>query len=347
MINTIFNLLLKLEKHLRPKKFIHCNLDSKEYLGNDVMKILITGGAGFIGSHVVDRLLKDDHEVTVLDLWESPEMTFHQNNPKFTFVKGSVLDENIIPSLVKGKDRIIHMAAILGTSETITTYDVEDVASVNVIGTIRILKAAKKFNISRVLIPTTPDVPWINPYKITKNAIEKFCQLFSKEYGVETVAMKLGNIYGARERWLNASKDAPFNYQKIIPTFIIETLRGNTVPVYGDGKQKSEYIFVQDVVESFVRALESKKNLGGEIIHIGQGISHSVNDIIDALEKVWEHKINRDYQKMRPGEIKIEIDLKPTKLKELLDYELQWDLEKGLKETIPYYEDAFTKMSNE
>ena len=310
------------------------------------MKILITGGAGFIGSHIVDRLLKDNHEVTVLDLWESPEMLIHQNNPKFTFVKGSVLDENIIPSIVENKDRIIHMAAILGTSETITTYDVEDVASVNVIGTIRILKAAKKFNVSRVIIPTTPDVPWINPYKITKHAIEKFCQLFSKEYGVETVAMKLGNIYGARERWLDASKDAPFNYQKIIPTFIIETLRGNSIPVYGDGKQKSEYIFVQDVVESFVRALESSKNLGGEIIHVGQGKSHSVNDIIEALEKVWNHKITKDYQEMRPGEIKIEIDLKPTKLKELLDYKLQWNLEKGLIETIPYYEDAFKKISN-
>ena len=310
------------------------------------MKILITGGAGFIGSHIVDRLLKDNHEVTVLDLWESPEMVIHQNNPKFTFVKGSVLDENIIPPIVENKDRIIHMAAILGTSETITTYDVEDVASVNVIGTIRILKAAKKFNVSRVIIPTTPDVPWINPYKITKHAIEKFCQLFSKEYGVETVAMKLGNIYGARERWLDASKDAPFNYQKIIPTFIIETLRGNSIPVYGDGKQKSEYIFVQDVVESFVRALESSKNLGGEIIHVGQGKSHSVNDIIEALEKVWNHKITKDYQEMRPGEIKIEIDLKPTKLKELLDYELQWNLEKGLIETIPYYEDAFKKISN-
>ena len=310
------------------------------------MKILITGGAGFIGSHVVDRLLKDGHEVTVLDLWESHEMINHKDNPKFSFIKGSVLDENIIPSIVEGKDRIIHMAAILGTSETITTYDVEDVASVNVIGTIRILKAAKKFNISRVLIPTTPDVPWINPYKITKNAIEKFCQLFSKEYGVETVAMKLGNIYGARERWLDASKDAPFNYQKVIPTFIIETLRGNSIPVYGDGKQKSEYIFVQDVVESFVRALESSKNLGGEIIHVGQGKSHSVNELIEALEKVWNHKITKDYQEMRPGEIKIEIDLKPTKLKELLDYELQWDLEKGLIETIPYYEDAFKKMSN-
>lgn len=311
------------------------------------MNILITGGAGFIGSHVVDRLLKDGHKVTVLDLWESPEMLSHKDNSNFTFVTGSVLDENLLPSLVEGKERIIHMAAILGTSETITTYDVEDVAMVNVIGTVRILKAARKFGVSRVLIPTTPDVPWINPYKITKQAIEKFCQLFSKEYGVETVALKLGNIYGPRERWLNASKDAPFNYQKVIPTFIIETLRGNSIPIYGDGDQKSEYIFVQDVVESFVRALETTKNIGGEIIHVGRGKNNSVNEIIDALEKVWDHKLERDYQIMRPGETKIEIDLNPQKLKELLDYELQWDLERGLLETIPYYEDAFTKMAND
>lgn len=309
------------------------------------MNILITGGAGFIGSHIVDRLLKDGHKVTVLDLWESPEMISHKDNSNFTFVLGSVLDE-ILPSLVEDKERVIHMAAILGTSETITTYDVEDVAMVNVIGTIRILKAARKFGVPRVIIPTTPDVPWINPYKITKQAIEKFCQLFSKEYGVETVALKLGNIYGARERWLDASKDAPFNYQKVIPTFIIETLRGNPIPIYGDGEQKSEYIFVQDVVEAFVRALESPKNLGGEIIHVGQAKSNSVNEIIDALEKVWGHKIERNYQKMRPGETKIEIDLNPQKLKELLDYELQWDLERGLRDTIPYYEDAFAKMNN-
>ena len=311
------------------------------------MNVLITGGAGFIGSHVVDRLLDDGHKVTVLDLWESHEMISHKDNPNFTFVSGSVLDENLLPSLVEGKDRVIHMAAILGTSETITTYDVEDVAMVNVIGTVRILKAARKFGVSRVLIPTTPDVPWINPYKITKQAIEKFCQLFSKEYGVETVALKLGNIYGPRERWLNASKDAPFNYQKVIPTFIIETLRGNSIPIYGDGDQKSEYIFVQDVVESFVRALETTKNIGGEIIHVGRGKNNSVNEIIDALEKVWDHKLERDYQIMRPGETKIEIDLNPQKLKELLDYELQWDLERGLLETIPYYEDAFTKMAND
>ncbi len=305
------------------------------------MNILITGGAGFIGSHIVDRLLKENNEITVLDLWESPEIEVHKDNSNFTFVKGSVLDDNLMDSLMKGKDRLIHMAAILGTSETITTYDVETVATVNVVGTVKMLKLAKKHGIGRVIVPTTPDVPWINPYKITKQAIEKFCQLFSKEYGLETVAMKLGNIYGSRERWLDASKDAPYNYQKIIPTFIMETLRGNPIPIYGDGTQKSEYIFVGDVVESFMRALTTEKNLGGEIIHVGSGQNKSVNNIIDALEKIWGRKMEKDFKEMRPGEIKVEIALDPTKLKTLLDYELKWDLESGLKETIPYYEKAF------
>lgn len=308
------------------------------------MNILISGGAGFIGSHIVDRFLDDGHDVTVLDLWESPEILRHKDNPKFQFVKGSVLDESLIPSLAAEKDRIIHMAAILGTSETITTYDVENVVMVNVVGTVKMLKAAKKFDVPRIIVPTTPNVSWINPYKITKIAIEKFCQLFFLEYGVECVALKLGNIYGPRERWLDASKEAPFNYQKVIPTFIIETLRGNKIQIYGDGNQKSEYIFVNDVVESFVRALESNKKLGGQIIHVGSGENKSVNDIVDTLQKVWNKKIEQEYLKMRPGETKAEIKLNPEKLKNLLNYELQWDLESGLRETIPYYEDIFQKM---
>ena len=247
-------------------------------------------------------------------------------------------------SIAKDKDRIVHMAAILGTSETITTYDVEQVVLVNVVGTVRILKAAKKFSVPRVVLPTTPDVPWLNPYKITKQAIEKFSQLFNKEYGVETIALKLGNIYGPRERWLNASKDAPFNYQKIIPTILIETLRGNPVKIYGDGNQKSEYIFVNDVVESFARALKTDKKLGGEVIHIGRNKNYSVNDVIETLEQCWNRKIKKEYIKMRPGETPIEIVLDNKKLKSLLDYELQWDLARGLKDTIPYYENAFKNI---
>ena len=300
------------------------------------MKVLVTGGSGFIGSHIVDRLLNDGHEVTVFDLWESEEVKTHYDNANYTFQKGSVLDDDLVSEHMEGKTHLIHLAAVLGTSETITTYDVEQVALTNVVGTIKMFKHARDNGIKRVCVPTTPDVPWINPYKITKAAVEQFAKLFSNDYGVEVVALKLGNIYGSRE--------APYNYQKIIPTILMNHLKGESLPVYGNGDQKSEYIFVGDVVESFIRALESDKDLGGEIIHVGRGTNNSVNEIIEAVESAWGRKIDKEYVDMRPGEVHIEIALEPSKLKELLDYELQWDLESGLKETFKYYEEQHEKV---
>jgi len=305
------------------------------------MNILVTGGAGFIGSHIVDRLLDEGNNVTCMDLWESPEMKAHSDNEAFTFVKSNVLDDEVLDSNVEGKDVVIHMAAVLGTSETITTYDVEQVAETNVVGTVKILKLCKKHGVKRVIVPTTPDVTWLNPYKITKAAIEKFCQLFTEEYDLECVALKLGNIYGARERWLDGPKDAPFNYQKIIPTILMETLKGNQFNVFGSGDQKSEYIYVDDVVESFYRAVVSDKDLGGKIIHVGRGTNYSVKDIIEATERVWGRKIDVNYVDMRPGEHHVEITLDPTPLKEELDYELQWDLDKAMEPTIKYYEEQY------
>ena len=123
-------------------------------------------------------------------------------------------------------------------------------------------------------------------------------------------------------------------------------IKGDVLPVYGNGNQKSEYIYVDDVVESFIRALESDKDLGGEVIHVGRGENNSVNDIIDAVESAWGRKIDKEYVDMRPGEIHIEIALNPTKLKELLDYELQWNLEDGLKATFEYYENAHKNQHN-
>ena len=301
-------------------------------------KIVITGGCGFIGSHIVEKFIDKNYNITVVDLWQSPEIEdLSKKNKNLKFEKLDVNDYDKLEKIISNNEYFIHLAAILGTSETITTYDIEDVVKTNVLGTTKILKMTKKYNYKKVVVPTTPDVTWLNPYKITKGAVEKIAQLFNKEYGLNVSCLKLGNIYGSRERWLEADLNAPFNYQKVVPSFIMDTLSKNEIVIYGDGLQKSEYIYVKDVSESFFRIIDNEVNTGTDVIHVGSGINHSVLDIVSALEEAWGKKINKKFVKMRPGEHKIEINLDPKNLKKYLGYELQWNLIKGLKETIPYY----------
>ncbi len=301
-------------------------------------KIIITGGCGFIGSHIVEQFIDKNYEITVVDLWQSPEIKeLSKDKKNLKFEKLDVNDYAKLENLISNNEYFIHLAAILGTSETITTYDIEDVVKTNILGTTKILKMTKKYNYKKVVVPTTPDVAWLNPYKITKGAVEKIAQLFNKEYGLNVSCLKLGNIYGSRERWLEADLNAPFNYQKVVPSFIMDTLSKNEIIIYGDGLQKSEYIYVKDVSESFFRIIDKEVNTGTDVIHVGSGKNHSVLDIVSSLEKAWGKKINKKFVNMRPGEHKIEINLDPKNLKKYLDYELQWDLIKGLKETIPYY----------
>ena len=301
-------------------------------------KIIVTGGSGFIGTHIVENLLSKKYIVSVLDLWESEEILQLKSKYKnLSFYNLDVNNYKELEGFISKNEYIIHLAAILGTSETITTYDIEDVVRTNILGTTKILKLTKSLNYKKVIIPTTPDVTWLNPYKITKNAIEKIAQLFNKEYGLNVSCIKLGNIYGPGERWLEAKMNAPFNYQKVIPTFIMDTLNNKEITIYGDGEQKSEYIYVKDVSETFGRMISSEINTGTDVIHVGSGKNNSVLEIIDALENAWGRKLKKKFVKMRPGEHKIEINLDPKPLKKFLNYELKWDLISGLKDTIPYY----------
>ena len=115
----------------------------------------------------------------------------------------------------------------------------------------------------------------------------------------------------------------------------------NEITIYGDGNQKSEYIYVGDVAETFSRMIDKEINTGTEVIHVGSGTNYSVIDIVEALEKAWNRKLKKKLVDMRPGEHKIAISLDPEPLKKFLDYELKWGLIDGLKLTIPYYENQY------
>lgn len=308
------------------------------------MNIMVTGGSGFIAGHVIERLLSDGHRVTAIDIWQSDVMIAYAQNPRLKFVRASILQDEIVADLLCGQEVLIHAAAILGTSETIESIEVAQTAATNVVGSVKMLTAAKQAGVRRVIVPTTPQVEWLNPYKITKTAVEQFCRLFYEAFELETVALQLGNVYGARERWSESTDGAPYNYQKIVPTALMQTLRGEVFSIYGDGEQKSEYIYIDDVVECFVRAVDAQQNLGGEVIPIGCGKSISVNEVVATMEKTWGRKIYTKYVPMRAGEMHAEIHLDPQPLLRCLNYKLRSLLVDGLAKTIPYYESTHQRF---
>ena len=308
--------------------------------------ILITGGSGFIGFCLVKKMIKEGYHVTVIDIWQSLEMEeYLKTNKNLKFIKQNLigLTKNDASDLIREHDCIVHLAGILGTSETITTYNILDVVETNLIVTIKLLEAICKTS-KKIIIPLSPDVSWMNPYKITKRAIEDLSYVYAKEKDVNCIRVRLGNVFGPGERWLDADKSqnfqsAPYNYQKIIPTFIMDALADKPVTIYGDGKQRSEYIFSEDVSEILVRLISSEKKINGLTVDVGRGKNYSVLEIIETIEKVWGRKIDKHFVNMRPGENEnSSIVLNPDNLKKYLDYQLTFSLKMGLKKTIPYYE---------
>ena len=301
------------------------------------MNILVTGSSGFIGSSIVDKLLMRNYKVTGIDLWFNEADLKHQlENPNFEFVKGSILDENKLKPLISKCDAIIHLAAILGTSETIERYDISSVVETNVLGTIKVLKLASENNVEKVIITSVPDVPWLNPYRITKSTMEKFAILYNKYFKLNTVVLKITNVYGPRERWLDADLGAPYNYQKVVPTFIANAIQNKPLVIYGDGEQRADYIFIDDVTEAFLKTLESNRAVG-HVIPIGYGKSTSVNELADTIIKLTNSSSGKEYRFMRKGETPLNISVDTSLAEEILNFKAKTDLVTGLKKTIPYY----------
>lgn len=301
-------------------------------------KILVTGGAGFIGSHLVDRLMKEGYEVVVLDNFFSGKIEnvkHHLDNGKFHLTKGDVRNSDDAKEAIKNVDAVFHLAAIV--SVPLSIKDPLLVNDANVRGTLNLLEASSKAYVDRFIFasscavygevdslpinehhPTSP----IAPYAASKLAAEYYCKVFYENYGLNTLCLRYFNVYGPRQ---------VKNYYSGVITQFIDRLKKIKPPIiYGDGQQTRDFVHVEDIVEANMLALNCQHEFG-EVINVGTGKPTTINRLAEVLlELSGRSDLKPKYAAPRKGDIRNSCaDI--SKAKRALGYEPKVTLKKGLR----------------
>lgn len=272
---------------------------------------LVTGSAGFVGSHLVTALKNHGYKVVPFDLKDGKD----------------ILNQKQVERAIKKVDVVFNLAGILGTHELVEADTIKAV-EVNVIGALNVLEAAKKHNVDMVEI-CKPNL-WLNTYSITKQAAEDFTVMYHKEHGLKTWAVRWYNIFGPRQHY-----GSP---QKLAPTSIVKALRGQPVPVFGTGKQTADHIFAEDAAEATIAIYECDKVMG---IPIEVGHHHmTINKFVQKVLDLTKSKSKIKYVPMRKGEDDYSIVKANTKLlRNVVKFTPQHTFRQGLIKTIQYYRD--------
>ena len=298
------------------------------------MKILVTGGAGFIGSNVVEALVRLGHEVVVLDNFSLGSMdNLASVKDKITVIKGDIRDEKTVMNATKGVEYIFNEAA--ASSSPMFMTDLRNSVAVNIDGFINVLNAARKNDAAVVYASTSSmygnnppplreDMKVVSPnfYAATKVAGEDLARVFFEQYGTVTIGLRYMSVYGPRER----SKGI---FANMVSQFLWAMQKNEQPVIYGDGKQTRDFVFVKDVVSAHLLAMKLKK--AGEIFNVGTGKATSLNQLVDILNKVLGKNIKAKYIEM-PVKNYINTQLADiTKARKMLGYEPKYNLEDGVK----------------
>ena len=273
------------------------------------MKALVTGGAGFIGSHIVDRLLNDGHEVVVLDDFSTGCRSNLKVHGSLTIIEGDVSDFDTVKQCMKGIDWVFHKAAVASVPKTIN--DPVGSSLVNYQGTLHLLEAARDNNVKRFVFASSaalygdePTLPknetmcpvTLSPYAVDKLASECACGMYTQLYGLETVCLRYFNVYGPRQ-----NPSSP--YSGVISIFT-DKLKNKEVPtIFGDGEQTRDFVFVRDVVEANMKAV-STENSAGQYYNIATGEKITLNNLMRILCDIYNVDFNVNYSSARQGDIK-------------------------------------------
>ncbi len=305
--------------------------------------VIVTGCAGFIGSHLTERLLRKDFKVTGIDCFtDYYPVEIKRNNLKgfignknFTFIRRDVIDADL-KGLISDSDYIFHLAAQPGVRAS-WGQSFEIYIKNNILGTQRLLEACMKSDIKRLVFASSSSVYGdakempikeesvtkpLSPYGVTKLAAENLCGLYHKNYGIPAVSLRYFTVYGPRQR-----PDMAFS------KFINAVLKGSPIIIYGDGEQTRDFTYVSDIVEANILAMERGRN--GEIYNIGGGSRISVNETIKIIERLAGKRARVEHKEAQSG------DMRNTyadigKARKDLGYRPETSIESGLKEMIEY-----------
>jgi len=309
---------------------------------HNFLKVLITGGAGFIGSHLVDKLLANDFEVTVIDNLSNGRLeniSHHQDNCGFHFIKGDILDLDLVKKIVKDQDVVFHEAAITSVPYSVKNPLITN--EINVKGTLILLKSCLDSNVRRFIFSSSASVygkknilPMKedtnlnpkSPYAVSKVAAENYIKLFYELYGLETIILRYFNVYGPRAK----------TNQGVISVFINKLLNNQSPIIYGDGEQTRDFVNVHSVADANILALSSK-NAVGETINIGTGIAISINQIVNLIIETTNKKhLKPIYSNPRPGDVKHGYaDIK--KARKLLGFNPKISIKEGIIQLVEWY----------
>jgi len=303
---------------------------------------LVTGGAGFIGSHIAETLVERGDKVRVFDNLSTGHLSNMDGfRDRIEFVEGDLVDAEAVAEVVDGVDCIFHQAALASVPRSVERP--LDTHAACVTGTLNLLDAARRSGVRRFVYaasssaygdqPTSSkretDLPApISPYGAAKLACEHYCHAFTATYGFETVAIRYFNVFGPRQ-----DPDSP--YSAVIPLFIMAILEGQQPVVFGDGLQSRDFTFVANVVHANLLAADAE-NVAGRIFNVANGRSTDLLTLIDVLNRLLGTDVKPKHEPPRVGDVRESLaDI--TQARKMLGYEPLIDFEEGLRRSIDYY----------